>query len=157
AYARTGAVAPRKAVDVEDVSIVVADGDDVVLPAVVDVSYNDGSVEQHRVTWSGAVDWIRGPGDYAIPGVTSAGLDLVATVAVRAENLVGNPSFEAPDAAPWTITGTGASVQDDPDAADGARAVKFWAESDYAFSVTQTIEGVPAGRYRLSATSQGDD
>jgi chitodextrinase len=76
---------------------------------------------------------------------------------VRAENLVANPSFEEQDPAPWNITGVGASVEDDPDASDGARAVKFWAASAYEFSVTQTIEGVPAGSYTLSATSQGDD
>src|SRR5690606_30170400 len=48
-YVRTGAVAPLEVVSVATVSIDVADGDPIVLPTTVGVTYNDGSVEQQAV------------------------------------------------------------------------------------------------------------
>jgi arabinogalactan endo-1,4-beta-galactosidase len=155
AYARTGAVAPLEVVDVHAVDLVVTDGDEVALPATVGVEYNDGSVEQQPVTWSTAVGWIRGPGDYEIPGRTTGGLDVVATVAVRAKDHVVNGGFET-GTAPWSVTGAGVAVGTTGDTEQGSRAVTFYAGSSYSFTVSQTVEGVPPGTYRASVVSQGD-
>jgi len=155
-YARTGAVAPVEVVDVERVELVVADGAPVDLPATIAVTYNDGTFEHPSVTWSGAVDWIRGPGVYTIPGTTSSGLAITATVDVRLTNHVLDAGFEDAGNGPWTLTGTGAAVTDDGDASEGSRAVKFWAGAAYEFTVAQRLTGVPAGAYTLSATTQGD-
>lgn len=154
-YARTGATAPREVVSVEQVALTVADGSPVALPATVQVTYNDGSVEAHPVTWSTSVDWIRGPGAYTISGTTAEGVAVSATVTVTAVNHVVNHSFEDAGTAPWTVTGTGASITADADASDGARALKFWANAPYSFAVEQTVTGVPAGTYTLTAKSQG--
>ena len=154
-YARTGATAPREVVSIAPVALSVPDGEQITLPATVDVTYNDGATEAQPVTWSGAVDWVRGPGTYTITGSTSAGLAVRATVTVTAVNYVVNHSFEDTDVSMWTLTGTGASMVADPDAADGARAVKFWAAGAYSFDVEQTVTGVPAGTYRVTASSQG--
>ncbi len=154
-YARTGATAPREVVGVEQVAVTVADGSPVALPATVQVTYNDGSVEAHPVTWSTSVDWIRGPGTYTVTGRTTDGTVVTATVTVTAVNHVVNHSFEDVGTAPWTVTGSGASITSDADASDGARALKFWADAPYAFAVEQTITGVPAGTYTLTAKSQG--
>lgn len=155
AYARTGSTAPRVVTSVETVALTVPDGAPVTLPSTVKVMFNDGGVEAHPVTWSGAVDWIRGPGTYTISGTTDGGLAVAATVTVTAVNPVRNPSFEATDLSMWTITGTGAAVAADVDASDGTKSLKFWLGSAYSFTATQTLTGVPAGTYRLSATSQG--
>ena len=56
----------------------------------------------------------------------------------------------------WTIAGTGASITEDSgNAADGKRALKFWASDAYSFSATQTITGLETGEYVLTAMSQG--
>lgn len=154
-YARTGSVAPRQVVSVSPVNITVPDGGTVTLPSTVSVTYNDNTVETPQVTWSGSVDWIRGPGTYTIPGTTDDGLAVTATIVVAAVNFVVNPSFEASNATPWTLTGSGASITTDADASNGSKAVKFWLGSNYSFTLSQTITGVPAGAYKLTATSQG--
>lgn len=156
-YVRTGAVAPLEVTGIEQVSLTVADGDPVVLPETVRVDYNDGSHVADPVTWSDAAAWIRGPGQYAIGGVTDGGHAVTATVVVRPVNYVLNPGFEAAGAEPWVLTGTGAAVRDTPNSAEGGRSVDFWAGEPYAFAVSQQLTGVPAGVYTLSATVQGAD
>lgn len=153
-YVRTGAVAPLEVVSVEQVSLSVPDGTPVELPATVAVTWNDATVEQQPVTWSGAVDWISGPGSYSIPGHTSTGLDVVASVIVLAENLVRNGSFESSDMSAWTLTGPAARTQTG-DASDGDHAVTFWSGTAYQAAASQTLTGVPAGTYELRATTQG--
>ena len=154
-YARTGTTAPLEATTVEAVAVTVPDGTTVSLPATVQVTFNDGSVESHPVTWRSSVDWIRGPGTYTITGTTDSGLPVTATVTVTAVDLVHNPSFEDADLSMWTITGTGAAVTWTDNTNAGKHAVDFWADSDYSFAVEQTVTDVPAGTYRLSATTQG--
>lgn len=155
AYARTGAVAPRAVVAVEAVTLTVPDGEPVVLPATVAVTFNDGTVEQQPVTWSDAASWIRGPGEYTVSGVTDAGLAVTATVTVTAVNLVTNGSFEQWDAG-WAITGPAQVRESAADASDGVRAVNVWSDQPYTLTVEQTLTGVPAGTYTLSATGHGD-
>lgn len=152
-YARTGATAPREVADVEHPSVSVADGDAVTLPTTVEVTYNTGDTELLAVTWSGAQDWIRGPGTYEISGTTSEGAT-TATVTVSARNYVLNPGFESGSAS-WAITGTGAApTWDDPFA--GVRSLHFWNADAYSFTAAQDVTGVPAGDYQLSAHGQGD-
>ncbi|GAA5197095.1 glycosyl hydrolase 53 family protein [Microbacterium jejuense] len=154
AYVRTGAVAPREVVAVQQVSLTVVDGSPVELPAAVEVSYNDRTSERQDVTWSRAVDWIRGPGHYAIPGRTASGLTLTADVTVAAANHVVNGGFEDADMSAWRLTDP-AARQETADAAVGDHAVTFWSGWAYQTSASQTVTGVPAGTYVLQATTQG--
>lgn len=154
AYVRTGAVAPREVVSVEDVALTVVDGSPVELPATVEITYNDRTTEQQSVTWSAAVDWIRGPGHYEIPGRTASGLAIVADVTVEAANHVVNGGFEAADMSAWRLTDP-AARQETADAAVGDHAVTFWSGWAYQTSAAQTVTGVPAGTYVLQATTQG--
>ena len=153
-YVYTGAVAPREIVSVEQVELSVTDGSPVSLPATITVTYNDGTTEHPSVTWSSAVDWIRGPGEYSIPGRTSTGLSVEASVTVLAANLVRNGSFESADMSAWTLTGPAARTQT-ADGSDGDFAVTFWNGTAYTASASQTLTGVPAGTYTLQATTQG--
>lgn len=153
-YVRTGAVAPREVVSVEQVSLSVTDGAPVALPSSITVTYNDGTTEHPSVDWSSAVDWIRGPGSYSIPGRTSTGLSVDASVTVLAANLVQNHSFESADLSAWMLTGPAARTQT-ADGSDGDYAVTFWSGAAYSTSVSQTVTGVPAGTYTVQATTQG--
>ena len=117
--------------------------------------------ETETVTWqSAALDWIRGAGTYTITGTTNAGHDVTVAVTVTAtpaKDYVTDGSFEnAENDKNWTIAGTGASITEDSgNAADGKRALKFWASDAYSFSATQTITGLEPGEYVLTAMSQG--
>ncbi|RHA39959.1 arabinogalactan endo-1,4-beta-galactosidase [Cellulomonas rhizosphaerae] len=155
-YVRTGAQAPLAVSSVAPVTVTVAAGDAITLPATVAVTYNDGSVVDQPTTWNDAVDWITGPGIYTIPGTTTSGVATTATVVVNAKNYVTkNPSFEDASTSPWTVTGTGASIKATGDSYAGARSLAFYKATAYTFGVSQVVTGVPAGTYTLSATGQG--
>lgn len=158
-YARTGATTARVPSQVESPVVDVRLGDDVTLPTTVRVTYNDGSVENPTVAWSGAVAWIRGTGTYTIPGITSTDLDVTATVRVTAPNLVRNGSFEDTDTsmwdASWSVATSANAIHATGDATDGTRALQFWAGEPFVVEAKQRITGVPAGTYRLSATVRG--
>lgn len=159
-YAVTGSVAPREVDAVTNPALTVVDGDPITLPTTVRVSYNDGTSEDQAVTWRGDTAWILGAGTYRVTGVTTGGHPVVATVTVLADagqgtNLVVNSGFED-GVAPWTGTGTGYTISSTDDPYAGNRSVHFWSGSAYSFTVEQTLTGVPAGQYRLSAQVQGD-
>ena len=153
-YVYTGAVAPREIVTVENVALTVTDGAPVEFPATVTVTYNDGTTEHPSAQWSDAVEWIRGPGTYSIPGVTQTGLPVVASVVVEAQNFVQNPGFENADMSAWRLT-LPAARQETADAFAGEYAATFWGGWAYQTSASQTLTGVPAGSYTLQATTQG--
>ena len=96
----------------------------------------------------------------AIKAQLPSGHDVTVTVTVTAtpaKDYVTDGSFEnAENDKNWTIAGTGASITEDSgNAADGKRALKFWASDAYSFSATQTITGLETGEYVLTAMSQG--
>jgi arabinogalactan endo-1,4-beta-galactosidase len=153
-YVRTGAVAPRAVVSVEQPAITVADGATISLPKTVAVTYNDGTTVHPNVKWSQAVNWIRGPGTYKIPGMTTTKQPTTATVTVVAPDYVINGGFEDADMSAWTLA-TPAARQQTSDAHSGSYAVTFWNGVAYNTSISQRITGVPAGTYVLRATTQG--
>jgi len=142
---------------VTPVTVTLAEGDPVVLPERVTVTFYDGSREEQAVMWSSAVEWIQGAGDYTITGTTEDGLAATARVLVTAREWVANPGFEDADTSMWTLTGSGISIQTTADAAAGSRAVGFWLDTPYTATLTQQVTGLPAGSYALSATTQGGD
>lgn len=160
-YARTGSVAPRQVDAVEQPRLTVVAGDAVPLPGTLRVSYTDGTTEDEAVTWRDDPSWLLDPGTYTFAGTTAGGHAATATVMVLAdagqgENLVVNGGFED-GAAPWTGTGTGYTISSTNDPYAGQRSTHFWAAAPYAFTIEQTVTGVPAGQYRLSARAQGGD
>ena len=165
-YIHTGAVTDHVFTKIDPVEITATDSDSIdaikaQLPSEVAAHYQDGVDETETVTWqSAALDWIRGAGTYTITGTTNAGHDVTVTVTVTAtpaKDYVTDGSFEnAENDKNWTIAGTGASITEDSgNAADGKRALKFWASDAYSFSATQTITGLETGEYVLTAMSQG--
>ena len=160
-YAVTGSVGPREFDAVADPSVTVADGEDIVLPEEVQVTYTDGTREQQAVTWTDSVDWILGPGTYTLAGRTAGGYDVTATVTVLADpdqatNRVVNPGFED-GVEPWTGSGTGFTISASGDPYAGERSTHFFSDTDYTFTIEQRLTDVPAGDYLLSARVQGGD
>ncbi|WP_120494957.1 glycosyl hydrolase 53 family protein [Microbacterium phyllosphaerae] len=155
-YVRTGAQAPRAVESVQPVALPVTEGDAVELPGEVTVLYNDGSSEQQAVTWSDAAQYIEGIGEYAISGVTDAGLAASATVTVSARNFLRNPGFEDADTSMWRSTGSGLTLRAWDDPRSGTHSAHFYAASAYSFELSQTVTGLPAGSYVARASLQGD-
>src|SRR5699024_7450477 len=160
-YARTGAIGPHEVDSVESPQITVAAGEQIVLPDTVQVSFTDATTEQHKVTWSEPVAWVRGAGRYTFHGTTTAGQSTTATVTVLADETKGqhivlNHGF-ADGAAHWTGTGSGYTISSDSDPYEGSRSTHFWADEDYRFAIEQEITDVPPGEYVLSAKAQGGD
>ncbi len=158
-YARTGSVGPRALDAVQRPAVTVGPGEDVTLPARLDVSYTDGTTESQEVTWRGDVTWIGGPGAYVFTGVTAGGHPAAVDVTVLVDassgaNLVRDPGFEDGGAA-WTGTGTGYTIGAWDDPFEGERSTHFWSDAPYAFTIQQTLTDVPPGQYRLSAKVQG--
>ncbi|MDN4474814.1 glycosyl hydrolase 53 family protein [Demequina sp. SYSU T00192] len=162
-YVDTGAVTDLAVETVEQPAPTFLDGDDIVLPATVAVTYNDRSVVDEDVTWSGSAAFISGPGEYTVSGTTASGHATVATVTVEAENLVPNGGFEnGTTVDPWAFTA-------------GTWPTTFWVEAggdnvvgDYGvnvyfggaapsswFQVEQTVTGLAPGTYRLTAAAHG--
>ncbi|MFD0205658.1 MULTISPECIES: glycosyl hydrolase 53 family protein [Saccharothrix] len=156
AYARTGAVAPREVTGVEPVTLTVPEGSPVTLPGTVTVTYNDGSAEEQAVTWSGAREWISGPGSYRVSGVTASGHPTSAAVVVARPNHLRNPGFEAEDTGMWERGGTGVTVRATDDPHSGERSTHFHSGEPYAFTVSQRVDGLAAGSYVARAALQGD-
>jgi arabinogalactan endo-1,4-beta-galactosidase len=136
-------------------ALTVLDGEPIELPEVVAVTRYDGTTIEEAVLWSDAAQWIPGTGVYDIVGTTASGLRATATVTVTERDWLRNGGFEAADVSMWVLGGAGARIADSPDAAEGTRAVDFWSDSAYSFTVSQDVTGLPAGDYVLSSTTQG--
>ncbi|HWV48396.1 MAG TPA: glycosyl hydrolase 53 family protein, partial [Microbacterium sp.] len=146
-YVRTGAVAPREVEQVVPVALRLTEGDDVVLPDDVEVRYTDGTSEVQPVTWSDAVQYIEGVGEYAIAGTTGEGLAASATISVAARNFLVNPGFEDADVSAWTTSGAGLSLRAWDDPHSGTHSAHFYADAAYAFELSQTVTGLAEGAY----------
>ncbi|WP_425956126.1 glycosyl hydrolase 53 family protein [Xylanimonas sp. McL0601] len=154
-YVRTGAVAPRTVTSVEHPKVTTT-STPVTLPATVSVGYSDGTSEAAPVTWSDAAAWIAGPGTYTVPGALADGTTTTATVVVERPNLLANPGFESSDLSAWKATGSalGLGAWDDPHS--GTHSAHFWLGSPYDFTMSQTVTGLPAGKYEATGWLQGD-
>lgn len=155
-YVRTGAVAPRTVESVQSVAVSFVEGEEVVLPETVEVRYTDGTAEQQQVTWSSAVQYIDGVGEYTIAGTTDAGLDASATVTVAAENFLVNPGFEDESVSAWSVTGDALALRAWDDPHSGTHSAHFYSASDLTFTLAQTVTGLAEGAYVARAVGQGD-
>jgi len=156
AYAETGSVAPRAVTSVGTVSLTLTEGAAVTLPGTVQVAYNDGTSEAQSVTWSGAQNFIEGAGNYAVSGVTSAGLATSAAIVISPLNHLVNPGFEATSTSAWSAVGSAGTLRSTNDPHGGTRSYHFWSDAAYSLGLSQTVTGLPAGSYSASAFLQGD-
>jgi len=159
-YARTGAVSEREIDRIITNDISVTDPADIELPETVEVAYTDGTREELSVRWNEDPSWIVDDGEYTFTGSTEMG-DVRMRVTVRAasaggKNYVINPGFED-GVSPWLSEGSGVTVSASDDPHSGSRSTHFFSSRNYSFGLEQTLSGVPAGTYVLSAKVQGGD
>ncbi|SEJ22998.1 glycosyl hydrolase 53 family protein [Demequina mangrovi] len=161
-YVDTGAVTELAMEAVGNPELTFQDGETVVMPATVEVSFNDGSTVDEAVTWSGSEAFISGPGVYTVSGTTEGGYATVATVTVEAENLVVNGDFEnGDDVSPWSFEAdpwpSQFWVKQEIDSQNlrGEWAVNVYDAAAYEFEMKQTVSGLAPGEYHLSAAAHG--
>jgi len=140
------------------VVISAVEGDAIALPAEVTVTGFDGRHHQEAVTWDAVTSWIDGPGTYTVHGTTESGLAALATITVSQRTLV-NGDFESGDLTGWSTTAsTWPSTfwySNDASSVHGTTAVNIYGSNAYDFDLSQSITGLPAGSYTLSAQAHG--
>ncbi|XID96006.1 glycosyl hydrolase 53 family protein [Paenibacillaceae bacterium WGS1546] len=132
------------------------------LPATAGILYNEGSIEQAAVAWPSIdPDRLSRVGKFSLTGTVS-GTELRAQIEITVtayKNEVLNPGFEE-ELASWNVSGDSAAakvVTNEGNAHSGQRALNYWYGSDYAFRLSQPIEGLSDGRYTLKARISGED
>jgi LPXTG-motif cell wall-anchored protein len=162
-YIFRGATTDLEVSAVESVDITVTEGEDIVLPGTLTVTYNDRSSESLSVIWNAddlATANSGGVGIYTISGtMTIAGksINVSAAVTVKMANLLTNPGYES-GASGWTLTGNGISITNsDANPRTGSYALKFWYGSDFEYEAYQEITGLAPGIYNLEGYLEGDE
>lgn len=165
-YVRYGATCALAVDYVDEIETGVNVGDEIALPQTVYVSYNDRSQSKEvPVTWNEAdyVDIDTGvEGEYTIGGTLEDGTAVTCTLTVAKVNRLENPGFEQTDMTMWNVSYEGdenpTDVQEkEADAMSGMNSFHFWSEEVQEFSVEQTVSGLDAGDYTLTANIQGGD
>lgn len=166
-YLKYGTNTPLAIDYIPDVHISCKIGEEIKLPEVVDVIYNESSFnKKYPVSWDetqlAAIDTSIG-GSYEVTGFIEDGHTVICWVEVKMTNLVLNPSFEDTDTSMWKVTYAGENNPTDyqmnsDDAYTGDTAFHFWSEdSNMEFSIEQEITDLEPGIYQLSVYSQGGD
>ncbi|GAA5519111.1 hypothetical protein Lsed01_01549 [Demequina sediminis] len=145
---------------VAPVELTVVEGDEITLPGTVDVVAYDDSTVSEEVVWSGAQDWISGPGVYTVTGITEGGWLATATITVTARGLV-NPGFQTGDTTGWDLPSDPHpetyGVVADQWSSVGGQAFNVWGPTPYEYVLSQTLEGLAPGTYAVSAGGHGED
>ncbi|THF78747.1 hypothetical protein E6C55_13560 [Cohnella fermenti] len=130
------------------------------LPAAVDVLYNEGTIRAAAVVWDSLdEDLLSKVGTFELSG-TVEGSEATVSIAVTVSahrNVLVNPGFEDGNTG-WTIEGTsGAAVvkTDSGNAYAGSKALNYYSDGDFVFTLTQTLTDLPNGTYVLKAKVSG--
>jgi len=143
-------------------------GEEIKLPSAVLATYNDGSQKEVGVEWEEPNEEVmqnNGPAKYVVWG-EALDTRVKCTVNMVEPNYVKNNSFEeADDTVNWKIDDR--SVDDDEhevymmdkvtDASLGTHAMHWYSKNKVDLDITQEIEGLKPGKYKMSATFQGGD
>lgn len=131
------------------------------LPTTVKATYSDDSVRDTAVTWTmPAASAFATDALVTVTG-TVAGTTMSATAKLTVTsqiNYVENPGFESGALSPWKVAGDTAAVNASNEVGNphsGTFALHYWLDKPFAATVTQTITGLDAGTYALSAWFQG--
>lgn len=165
-YVNYGATCEPKVDFVKETTVKVNVGEEIVMPETIDVVYNNRALSgEVKVTWKEEeyknID-TSVMEEHVVTGVLEDGTEVSCTVKVEKINWVQNESFESSDVSMWNVTYEGENNPTDiqkkaTDAVTGENSFHFWDETKYSFNVEQTISGLAAGSYHLSANIQGGD
>ena len=162
-YVFSGTTAPLTVTGVQDVSVEIGIGEEVVLPETVPAILISGSTKDVPVVWNAdqiAEAQETGAGSYQIEGtadVDGEAYPAKCMVDILKVNFVKNPGFEESDMSMWNITGVGVDREDDNNKRSGTFSLKFWDADSFSFCAEQQITGLQAGTYELGAFLQGGD
>jgi arabinogalactan endo-1,4-beta-galactosidase len=139
-----------------------------VLPATVGAFFSDGSYNQVSVTW-GAVtaSQYASVGSFVVGGtVSDTSLTASATVSVVVQNFAVNGGFETGSLDPWVTSAVSGGSAANAFSAEnsspsgnthtGSYDGSYYYGSPYTFDVHQTITGLAAGTYTLTAWMMGN-
>ncbi|HAH18562.1 glycosyl hydrolase 53 family protein [uncultured Eubacterium sp.] len=164
----TGSLSEVKLDMVENAEVTIKLGDEIELPGSVQAKYNDGSTKSVRAKWekpNKEAMQSNGPAKYLVWG-EAAGERVRCMVNMVEPNFVQNYSFEeADDTVNWKIDDR--SADDDEhevymmdkvtDASLGTHAMHWYSKNKVDLDITQEIEGLEPGKYKMRATFQGGD
>lgn len=160
---RTGNITDPVPDAIKDSELIVRLGEKITLPEKVMAVYTDGSEQEIAVTWENAdLDAMTNGSvaKYTVNG-TADGMATVCHISMVEANYVDNYSFEDNDRSMWVIDNIdGKTTQIDfqqksMDAVTGEYSVHFWGENGTLFEVSQTVDGLAAGKYNFSLSIQG--
>lgn len=176
---RTGAQTSRVPDAVEELTVRVRKGDELILPETISVLFNDGSSSVEKVMWESSginsengtsallTDMSRlGVAEYIIYGnLASIETDIRPFIkaAVVEKNYLNNSSFEEKDISMWKIENINNSTTElfvqekTSDAKTGNKALHFWSKTNLSFYVEQTVTNLKPGLYNFSLALHGGD
>lgn len=141
--------------------VTVSKGTTPVLPAKVNVLYNEGSIRPTAVLWDGiSEELLTKPGKFTVYGQV-AGIEQQARIEITVlekANMLQNPGFESGDLTHWTISGTSAAGKVEKNAGNahsGSHAFNYWYGEPYGYQLTQNVSGLSNGTYTLKAWASG--
>ncbi|HWT74619.1 MAG TPA: glycosyl hydrolase 53 family protein [Mobilitalea sp.] len=168
-YVNNGAVTTVKVDALDEITLRVRKGDEIVLPDKIKALFNDQSTQDLAITWNPSeVSALNKDviGEYSVTGTASyGGSDYTASckVIVMEQNYVENYSFEDSDVSMWKITNvndatTQLDIQDKAaDAKTGSKSLHFYSTNNVDFTIEQEITSLKPGNYNFSIFLQGGD
>ncbi len=164
-YGNTPEVRPDA---IEDVNLIVDLNGTIELPDAVNAIMTDDSRREIPVTWDLTEEMLQkmyrgGVATYEITG-TAGDMAAKCYVSMVEFNFLENFSFETGDLNPWEVEEFGAADQlylekKLTDSLTGEWHMHFWSAkaNSVDFSLEQTPEDLPAGRYKFSISIMGGD
>ena len=165
-YVNHGTICEPTVDYVEETTVNINLGEELVLPETINVAFNDRSLSGPvAVTWNEAdyKDIDTGvAGDYVVNGTLEDGTAVSCALSVAQVNWLLNPSFEEKNVTMWNVTYEGSVNPTDvqtksSDAVTGENSLHFWNEEAQKFTVEQTVSNLAAGDYTIRANIQGGD
>lgn len=162
-YIYSGTNAPLEVTGVNDISLEVGIGEQVIMPETVPATLCNGKTKDVPVVWE--MDVVEQAmqekgGSYVVKGVATADgvdYDMVCNLEILKVNYIKNAGLEDSDTSMWVINGEGIDRETDNNKRSGEYSLKFWSESAVVYEVTQEIVGLDAGTYEVGTFLQGGD
>lgn len=168
-FVNTGAETSVKVDAMEELLIRVRKNDEIPLPEKVKALFNNGNIEELKVTWDPTEVAAMNKdviGEYIVTGTAvyqGQEYKVNCKVIVMDKNYVENYSFEDKDMSMWNIINvddstTELGIQEKmADAKTGNNSLHFYSTNKVDFKVEQEIRNLKPGSYKFSIFMQGGD
>lgn len=131
------------------------------LPGKTRVTFTDDHAEDVAIDWETLAPVFDAVGTYTVRGTVTVDGEKhpvqAAVKVVKKNNLIKNGDFESAKTLDgWTIEGDGVlDVVTKGGDALGTSAMHYWSDKAFHFTVSQTLTGLPDGKYTLAVKTQG--